>query len=48
LDIDSEVPLVPSLQCRSVFGFEEDAANASDSLDRTSEVDLRAPAASQL
>ncbi len=36
LDVDSEVPLVPSLQCRSVFGFEEDAANACDSLPGTS------------
>jgi hypothetical protein len=38
LDIDSEVPLVPGLQCRSVFGFEEDAANASDSLHGASDV----------
>src|SRR5436190_17717827 len=29
LDVDAEMPLVPGLQCRSVLGFEEDAANAS-------------------
>jgi hypothetical protein len=32
LNVDSEVLLVPSLKCRGVFGFEEDAANAGDSL----------------
>lgn len=30
LDIDSQVPLVPGLQGWSVFGLEEDAADASD------------------
>ena len=32
LNIDSEVQLVPSLERRSVFGFEEYAANSRDSL----------------
>src|SRR5205809_3919994 len=36
LDVDAEVPLVPSLHRRSVFGFEGDAANACDSLHRSS------------
>src|SRR5882762_339035 len=40
LDIDAEVPLVPRLQCRGVFGFEEDAADAGDSFRRTSELGL--------
>src|SRR5690349_7261174 len=34
LDLDSEVLPVPGMQCRSIFGFEEDAANTSDSLHR--------------
>jgi hypothetical protein len=34
LDIDSQVPLVPSL--KRWFGFEEDATNARDSLHGTS------------
>ena len=37
LDIDSQVPLVPGLQCWSVLGLEEDAADASDSLHGASE-----------
>src|SRR5947207_6275812 len=32
LNVDPEVTLVPGLQGRRVFGFEEDAAYASDSL----------------
>jgi hypothetical protein len=37
LDIDSEVALVPGLQCRSVFGLEEDAADSRDSFHMTSD-----------
>src|SRR5256885_13433211 len=37
LDLDSQVPLVPTLQRRSVLGLVEDAADASDS-DRKSVV----------
>src|SRR5580700_2446990 len=29
LDIDSQVPLIPGLQRRSIFGLEENAANTS-------------------
>src|SRR5882762_7440863 len=34
LDVDPEVLFVPGLECRSILGFEEDPADASDSLHR--------------